>query len=65
MNIDTEEMVAEVWAGTKLHDLGKLLEEKGYAQENLGILIRNLSQEQLVRGRMERVLPLEVYQHKL
>ena len=36
MNIDTEEMVAEVWAGTKLHELGKLLEEKGYAQENLG-----------------------------
>lgn len=36
VNIDTEEMVAEVWAGTKLHELGKLLEEKGYAQENLG-----------------------------
>lgn len=65
MNIDTEKMVAEVWAGTKLHELGKLLEEKGYAQENLGILIRNLLQEQLVRVRMERVLPLEVYQHKL
>ena len=54
MNIDTEKMVAEVWAGTKLHELGKLLEEKGYAQENLGILIRNLLQEQLVRVRMER-----------
>ena len=36
VNIDTEKMVAEVWAGTKLHELGKLLEEKGYAQENLG-----------------------------
>ncbi|KMQ05368.1 D-arabinono-1,4-lactone oxidase [Bacillus cereus] len=36
VNIDAEKMVAEVWAGTKLHDLGKLLEEKGYAQENLG-----------------------------
>jgi len=35
-NIDAEKMVAEVWAGTKLYDLGKLLEEKGYAQENLG-----------------------------
>lgn len=65
VNIDTEKMIAEVWAGTKLHELGKLLEEKGYAQENLGILIRNPLQEQLVRGRMERVLPLEVYQHKL
>ena len=65
MNIDTEEMVAEVWAGTKLHELGKLLEEKGYAQENLGDIDSQLSQEQLVRGRMERVLPLEVYQHKL
>ena len=36
VNIDAEKMVAEVWAGTKLYDLGKLLEEKGYAQENLG-----------------------------
>ena len=36
VNIDEEKMVAEVWAGTKLYDLGKLLEEKGYAQENLG-----------------------------
>ncbi len=36
VNIDKEEMVAEIWAGTKLHELGKLLEEKGYAQENLG-----------------------------
>ena len=33
VNIDEEKMVAEVWAGTKLYDLGKLLEEKGYAQE--------------------------------
>ena len=65
VNIDEEKMVAEVWAGTKLYDLGKLLEEKGYAQENLGILIHNLLQERLVRGLMERVLPLGVYQHKL
>ena len=65
VNIDAEKMVAEVWAGTKLYDLGKLLEEKGYAQENLGILIRNLLQERLVRGLMEQVLPLGVYQHKL
>ena len=65
VNIDAEKMVAEVWAGTKLYDLGKLLEEKGYAQENLGILIRNLLQERLVRGLMERVLPLGAYQHKL
>ncbi|MEB9504028.1 D-arabinono-1,4-lactone oxidase [Bacillus anthracis] len=36
VNVDAEKMVAEVWAGTKLHELGKLLEEKGYAQENLG-----------------------------
>ncbi|PFJ14633.1 FAD-binding oxidoreductase [Bacillus cereus] len=35
-NIDVEKMIVEVWAGTKLYDLGKLLEEKGYAQENLG-----------------------------
>ena len=49
VNIDEEKMVAEVWAGTKLYDLGKLLEEKGYAQENLGILIHNLLQERLVR----------------
>ena len=28
VNIDAEKMVAEVWAGTKLYDLGKLLEEK-------------------------------------
>ncbi len=28
VNIDEEKMVAEVWAGTKLYDLGKLLEEK-------------------------------------
>ena len=65
VNVDAEKMVAEVWAGTKLHELGKLLEEKGYAQENLGILIRNLLQERLVQGLMARGLPLEVYQHKL
>ncbi|MGE7868134.1 D-arabinono-1,4-lactone oxidase [Bacillus paramycoides] len=35
-NVDSEKMTVEVWAGTKLHDLGKLLEEKGYGQENLG-----------------------------
>ena len=28
MDVDIENMTVEVWAGTKLHDLGKLLEEK-------------------------------------
>ncbi|KEK23796.1 D-arabinono-1,4-lactone oxidase [Bacillus gaemokensis] len=36
VNIDSKSLTVEVWAGTKLYDLGRLLQEKGYAQENLG-----------------------------
>lgn len=28
LDIDAEKMVAEVWAGTKLHDLGSYLKKK-------------------------------------
>lgn len=34
--VDTDQHTVEVWAGTKLKDLGQLLYEHGYSQENLG-----------------------------
>lgn len=36
VDVDTQAMAVEVWAGTKLYDLGQLLQQTGYAQENLG-----------------------------
>ncbi|MED4583715.1 D-arabinono-1,4-lactone oxidase [Brevibacillus choshinensis] len=34
--VDSDQHTVEVWAGTNLKDLGKLLYEHGYSQENLG-----------------------------
>ncbi|RNB79448.1 FAD-binding protein [Brevibacillus nitrificans] len=34
--VDPAERTVEVWAGTKLKDLGQLLFDQGYSQENLG-----------------------------
>ncbi|WP_017149987.1 D-arabinono-1,4-lactone oxidase [Bacillus bingmayongensis] len=36
LSVDSQSLIVEVWAGTKLSDLGRILQEKGYAQENLG-----------------------------
>ncbi|PEI48009.1 D-arabinono-1,4-lactone oxidase [Bacillus pseudomycoides] len=36
VDVDSQSFIVEVWGGTKLYNLGKLLEDKGYAQENLG-----------------------------
>lgn len=36
VGVDSSAPVVEVWAGTKLHQLGKILAANGYAQENLG-----------------------------
>ncbi|XZF77728.1 D-arabinono-1,4-lactone oxidase [Bacillus sp. AL-1R] len=36
ISINKEEQIAEVWAGTKLEQLGNELYEAGYSQENLG-----------------------------
>ncbi|PFR24344.1 MULTISPECIES: D-arabinono-1,4-lactone oxidase [Bacillus cereus group] len=36
LGIDSQSSIVEVWAGTKLSYLGRMLQEKGYAQENLG-----------------------------
>ncbi|MFF2878681.1 D-arabinono-1,4-lactone oxidase [Gottfriedia sp. NPDC057991] len=36
ISINKEEQIAEVWAGTKLEQLGNELYESGYSQENLG-----------------------------
>ena len=64
VNIDAEKMVAEVWAGTKLYDLGKLLEEK-VMQENLGDIDSQSIAGAISTGTHGTVLPLGVYQHKL
>ncbi|WP_459502447.1 D-arabinono-1,4-lactone oxidase [Bacillus sp. C1] len=36
VKVDSQSSIVEVWAGTKLYNLGKRLEDEGYAQENLG-----------------------------
>ncbi|MDR7315159.1 FAD-binding protein [Brevibacillus nitrificans] len=36
--VDPAEHTVEVWAGTKLKDLGQLLFDQGYSQENLGAI---------------------------
>lgn len=36
IQIDQQKRIAEVWAGTRLHDLSENLFQNGFAQENLG-----------------------------
>ncbi|MEH6851966.1 D-arabinono-1,4-lactone oxidase [Bacillus pseudomycoides] len=36
IEINSQTLIVEVWAGTKLYQLGEILQENGYAQENLG-----------------------------